>query len=789
MIFARQSIRWWVALKLLLVLVAGFALLACAAYYFAPKPNIKLYTPYSKAYTDKHGTLLRLSLAADDRYRLYQPLESFSPAIIEATILYEDQDYYEHAGVDLSAIIRAAWGTYIERGRRVGASTITMQVARLHWNISSNNLRGKSWQIIRAMQLSRHYTKDQILELYLNLAPYGRNIEGITAASLIYFDKKPSQLNLPEALALAVIPQNPNKRNPTRASNVPALLSARKRLFQRWLETHPEDSVKSSQLDLPFTARAPEQLPFTAPHFINYVSTLGSHWDYGYTATTLDLHQQKRVEQILHNYVNSKRSIGINNASALLLNYKTMSIEAMVGSANFGDQAIHGQVNAATAKRSPGSTLKPLVYGLALDEGLIHPMSLLKDSPRRFGGFTPQNYDKRFMGPVSATNALIESRNVPAVDLQARLKNRSLHELLSEAGVSGLKDRSHYGLALALGGGEVTMLELAKLYAMVANQGELRKIEALAPKQARPPATKQLLSKEASFMVLDMLKDNPSPQQLQLTSNYSKNQVAWKTGTSWAFRDAWAVGVSGPYVLVVWVGNFDGKGNSAFVGRSAAGPLLFSLFRSINANIGWQVEDSFSVEAMNLKKVDVCSETGDLYQKYCRSLTSTWFIPGTSPIKVSNVHRPIPIDKKSGLRACSHRLGATEMKVYEFWPSDFIHIFEQAGISLKAPPRYEAGCNFTDKGESGQPPVITSPQLGVEYAIRREVEADRQIPLKAIVDSTATKLHWFVDESYLGSADTGEALLWSANAGEYLIRAVDDFGRSASKRIAVRQIH
>jgi len=250
-----------------------------------------------------------------------------------------------------------------------------------------------------------------------------------------------------------------------------------------------------------------------------------------------------------------------------------------------------------------------------------------------------------------------------------------------------------------------------------------------------------------------MLKDNPSPRQLQLTSNDSTNQVAWKTGTSWAFRDAWAVGVSGPYVLVVWVGNFDGKGNSAFIGRSAAGPLLFSLFRSVNANIGWQVEDSFSVEAMNLKKVDVCSETGDLYQKHCRSLSSTWFIPGTSPIKVSNVHRLIPINKVSGLRACSHRLGETEMKVYEFWPSDFIHIFEQAGISLKAPPRYEAGCSFTDKGESGQPPVITSPQLGVEYVIRREVEADRQIPLKAIVDSGATKLH------------------------------------SASKRIAVKQIH
>ena len=763
--------------------------LALLTYYFSAKPEIKSFTPYSSAYFDKHGSLLRLTLAADDRFRLYQPLEEFASAVIEATILYEDQYYYEHAGVDVAALLRATWDTYIKRSRRVGASTITMQVARLRWNIASNNVRGKAWQIVRALQLSRHYSKEQILELYLNIAPYGRNIEGIAAASLVYFNKKPSELSLPEALTLAVIPQNPNRRNPTKASNTKALLSARNRLWQRWLEYHPQDVVQAGQLDLPLATRSLEQLPFVAPHFVNYVNGLRSQWDSGYTTTTLDAVKQRSLEQILQNYVSAKRKVGINNASALLLNYQTMSIEAMVGSANFNDSAIHGQVNAATAKRSPGSTLKPFVYGLALDEGLIHPLSLLKDSPRRFGGFTPQNYDKRFLGPVSAKQALIESRNVPAVYLQAQLQRRSLYQFLEQAGVANLQDESHYGLALALGGGEVTMLELASLYAMLANQGKLNKINALRDALSDPQSSKRLLSKEASFVVLDMLKDNPMPGQLELASDTKKNQVAWKTGTSWAFRDAWAAGVSGPYVLIVWVGNFDGKGNEAFIGRSAAGPLLFSMFSMLNAQMEWQIEDSFAVEQMNLKKIEVCAETGDLYQKHCQSAAQTWFIPGTSPIKFSNIYRSIPINKKTGLRACFHRHGVTEMQVFEFWPSDFLQIFKQAGVSLKTPPSYQAGCDFTDKAASGLIPLITSPQTTVEYAIRAGFEKDRQIPLTAIVDSNVKKLHWFVDDSYVGTIGSGEPLLWQASAGVFQVRAVDDSGRSASHRVSVVQVH
>ena len=400
-----------------------------------------------------------------------------------------------------------------------------------------------------------------------------------------------------------------------------------------------------------------------------------------------------------------------------------------------------------------------------------------------------ENYDKQFWGPVSATRALIESRNVPAVDLQAQLKATSFHQFLVQAGVTQLKEESHYGLALALGGGELTMLELASLYAMVANGGELKAIKSVLNAEKTTESSKRLLSQEASFIVLDMLKDNPMPEQLTMGVNAQRNQVAWKTGTSWAFRDAWAVGVSGPYVLVVWVGNFDGSCNDAFIGRSAAGPLLFSMFRALNADTAWQVADEFPLPLMNLKQLDVCSETGDLYGKHCRSTTKTWFIPGVSPIKTSNVYRAIPINRATGLRACEHKVGQTDMRVFEFWPSDFLHIFNQAGVSLQTPPAYEKGCNFNDKSSSGQSPVITSPQTTVEYRIRAEYEKERQIPLIAVVDANVSKLHWFIDDSYIGSANNGEPLLWRASAGEFQVRVVDDSGRSASKKIRVKQMH
>lgn len=772
-----------------LILTATVAGLAAAGWIFCPRPAIESAYPASRAFFDTHGRLLRLGLAADERYRIFSPLEAVSPRLIEATLLYEDKDYYRHPGVDLPALVRAFWTTYINRTRRVGASTITMQVARLRWRIRTDTLFGKLRQILRAFQLTRHYTKDRILEAYLNLAPYGGNIEGIHAASLVYFSKSADRLTLPEALTLAVVPQNPVQRNPASTRGFDHLKAARAILYQRWLKTHPEDRQLGVFFDLPLSVRPATALPFAAPHAINLLNASTSTPVHGSIHTTIDLDRQQAMESLIDSYIARRSKEGITNAAALALDTRTMAVTAMAGSADFFDDRIQGQVNGAMARRSPGSALKPFVYALAMDQGLIHPMSLMKDSPRRFGGFTPENFDQRFLGPVSAHDALILSRNLPAAHLQATLTDPGFHGFLENAGIDGLRPAAFYGLALCLGGVEVSMLELAGLYAALANGGQLRPLSMVKDivEEALP---RQILSPEASFLTLDILKDNPPPNshRVPLTAA-GGNQVAWKTGTSHGFRDAWAVGVSAHTVIAVWVGNFDGMGNRAFVGRTAAGPLLFDLMAALMPDQGWSVADTVDFSRLNLKRIDVCATTGELPGRHCPHTRTSWFIPGISPIRVCSVHRDIPIDTITGQRACRPIPGQTTSRVFEFWPSDLLAVYNMAGIALKIPPPFNPDCSLNRRATTGQAPVITSPQPELVYAMRSEVQTAQQIPFTAVADGDVLRLYWFADNHYVGTSPPDRPLMWPPRSGTFDIRVVDDHGRAAHMSLKVEWVH
>lgn len=766
----------WPAVATILVMAAGYLLL--------PQPELVTHQGYSRAYFDRNGQLLRLTLADDQRYRLHVDLDQVASHLKEATLLYEDQDYYRHPGVDPVALIRAFWSSYVVRERVVGASTITMQVARLRWDLNTRTVPGKMIQILRAVQLTRYYSKDEIFEAYLNLASYGRNIEGIEAASLIYFDKHARELSLPEALSLCVVPQNPVKRNPTTAAGYGYLEVARDSLFERWVSSNPGDADKQLFFEMPIKVRSPEELPFDAPHFVNGVDQSLPTLRYGRIETTIDVSLQRTVAQSLKNYIARHTDLGYRNGSVAVLNYLTMELEALVGSVDFWDHKIDGQVNGATAKRSPGSTLKPFVYGLAMDQGLIHPMTMLKDSPRRYAGFTPENFDLEFLGPLFARDALILSRNVPAADLQGQLSQPDLYQLLESTGVEGLQGRAHYGLALSLGGVELTMLELIKLYAALPNGGLSKPVKLI--KDDVDHEGTQILSPESAFLVLDMLSDNPPPNRPELIGQIDDVlEIAWKTGTSYAFRDSWAIGVSGPYVIAVWIGNFDGSGNPEFIGRKAAGPLLFELFRTLSHGETWAATGNLKPGLMKLKKVSVCSVSGDLPNQYCPHKTETWFIPGVSPIKVSTVHRAIPIDPQTALRACWHQPGKTDLKVFEFWPSDLHQIYRQAGISFKAPPEYEKGCDIEDFDVTGLPPEITSPVNGLQYRLRSDLQSEEQIPFSVIVESDVKQVYWFVDDSYVGSAVNGEAVYWKPQSGRFSVRVVDDHGRAAQRTVDV----
>ncbi|MCB1611200.1 MAG: penicillin-binding protein 1C, partial [Xanthomonadales bacterium] len=649
-----------------------------------PQPPLSLQAPQSVAVYDRHGQLLRLSLASDQRYRLWQPLEQISPLLIDAVLLHEDAWFRWHPGFNPLSLMRGAWSTYVSGEARIGGSTVTMQLARLLGRLDTRTPRGKLRQIADAVWLELRYSKDEILEAYLNLAPYGGNIEGAGAASLIYFDKPVQALTLPEALTLAVLPQAPARRGRLAEDGSatvigPALAAARDRLFQRYRATVVVDTADEALMGLPLRLRASGALPFSAPHFVERV--LAERWRRGDTepvlTTTLDLRLQRIAEQAVSTHLGRWRQKGLNNAVVMLVDARDMGVRALVGSADYGNAAIAGQVNGAAAKRSPGSTLKPFIYGLAIDQGILHPATVLRDVPSAFGPFTPENFDGHFLGPVTATEALVRSRNIPAVLVAARLHRPSFYDFLRSAGISRMASAEHYGLALVLGGGEVTMEELVQLYALLGNDGELRSLRWLD--QSPDGESRALLSAEAAFMVRDMLARNPRPD-LSTLAQTDAPRVAWKTGTSWAFRDAWSAGLVGPYVLVVWMGNFDGRGNPALIGVDAAAPLFFAIVDALQA-AHVDLSEPQRRWPLNLRRVEICRASGELPNTWCPKRGQTWFIPGVSPIRVSSIHRGIQVDRQSGEPVCGRRDPATvRTEVYEFWPSDLAEVFERAGM-------------------------------------------------------------------------------------------------------------
>ncbi|MES2297593.1 MAG: penicillin-binding protein 1C [Pseudomonadota bacterium] len=756
------------------------ALLALAALLLVPrllpKAALRDALPSSRSVLAADGQLLRMTLASDQQYRLWVPLEEIAAPMQEAALLYEDKWFYWHAGLNPWALARASLATASGK-RRIGGSTITMQLARRLYRIDSRSVGGKLCQAGAALWLELRYSKHDILEAYLNAAPYGGNVEGVGAASLTYWRKPVRALSVPEAINLAVIPQNPRKRQGD-GEDADALRRARRRLAALWVARHPGDAqfANDATLALPFQKR--RSLPFAAPHLVDYLLRANGERE---LHSSLDLRLQLLVERVLGEYVKSRADHGIHNAAALLVDTSTMQVRAMVGSSDYANAAIFGQVNGVFGKRSPGSTLKPFIYAQALDQGLIHSASILKDLPSNFGAFAPENFDGRFSGPIAANQALIRSRNIPAVDLASRLGKPSLYDFLKMAGVQKLAPEAHYGLALALGGAEVTMEELAQLYAILPNQGQWQPLRYLQDDAVRmEPRAKPvtLLSPEASFITLDMLRQTPRPD----TFAPARPVVAWKTGTSWGFRDAWTAGVFGRHVLVVWVGNFDGASNPAFIGIDAAAPLFLRVVDAMRAEKLERAEVP-SQRPPNLRRIEVCAASGDLPNAECPVKAPAWFIAGKSPIRQSTLHRAVLINTRTGLRACAAGPD-TRVEVFEYWPSDMLAVFKKAGMALRAPPQGE--CASEQGGADGGPHIV-SPLRGVTHLQR--LGQHEPLLLRAEAGGAGTELHWFAGDSLLGSSKPGESLSWRPpRAGRYLLRVVDANGVADSRELIIETV-
>lgn len=755
-------------------IATGALVVALMSFRLWPRERVTEQISFSTTVWSADNQLLRVTRTQDDQFRVWVPLQHVAPDLVEAFLLKEDRSFYVNPGVNPIALVRGAVRTYRD-GRRQGGSTITMQLARIIYHLNTRTIRGKLEQIACALWLESRYSKHDLLEAYLNVVPFGGNLEGAGAASLIYFGKPADRLTLGEALTLAVIPQRPaNRAGGTLSEERP--VAARRQLARAWLVRHNGGVESRRQAELPILARARFAMPHEAPHFVDAVLT--GRTDHAVRIdTTLDSRMQRVLERQLARYLTQYGDRGIRNSAALLIDSREMSIKAWVGSADYWDESIDGQVNGVLAKRSPGSALKPFVYALGVDQGILHPQTIVRDLPTSFGPFAPENFDGRFFGPITAETALIRSRNVPAVWISSQLRQPSLYQFLQSAGIRDMKPESFYGLALALGGGEVTMEELASLYAMLANGGVLRPLR--YERSTKLAAGVRLLSPEASFITVDMLRHNPRPDDDNIVPVRTRWPVAWKTGTSWGFRDAWSAGIAGPYVLVVWIGDFRGYGNPAFIGADAAAPLFFRIADALNILASNEVPPPF-VPPPGVSRVAVCAASGDLPNADCPQTVDTWYVPGKSPIHVSQLHRAVAVDA-TGRAVCPPYDADTRFDVFEFWSSDMLHLFQQAGMPRRVPPQLPA-CAADDRAE---PPKIRSPLRNVAYAIggrTRDV-----ISLEATTGADVRHLFWFDGRALIGVRTVAEgALAWKpTNAGIHVIRAVDDHGRSAERDVEV----
>jgi penicillin-binding protein 1C len=549
--------------------VAGLVLTGAFAAWVASLGPLPLAQAQQVSTTvvDRNGKLLRAYAMADGRWRL--PVDArtgIDPGYLKLLLAYEDRRFRSHAGVDPLALGRAAL-QLITRGHIVsGGSTITMQLARLMEPRRERSVTAKLRQMVRALEIERQLGKDQILDLYLALAPFGGNLEGVRAAAIAYFGKEPKRLSLAESALLVALPQSPETRRLDR--NPEIARAARDRVLDRMVEqgrVSSEDAVQAKAVAVP---KLRKPMPILAPHSAD--QAVANVKDSSVIALALDASLQKVLETLARDRalaLGPDISIGI-----LAVDNESGDVLAHVGSADYFDERRAGQVDMTRAVRSPGSTLKPFIYGLAFEDGFVHPESLIDDRPIRFGSYAPENFDMTFQGTVPVRKALQLSLNVPAIELLDRVGASRLSSRLKQAGANLVLPKDEVpGLAMGLGGVGVTLQDLVQLYSGMARLGSVKPLREIVWKDdVREPL--RLMDQAAAWQVGNVLMGTPPPE------NAAHNRIAFKTGTSYGYRDAWSVGFDGRMTIGVWVGRPDGAPVPGLVGRTAAAPILFDAF-------------------------------------------------------------------------------------------------------------------------------------------------------------------------------------------------------------------
>lgn len=787
--FIRIIQKRWYIYVIPIILVGLFTL----ANFCFPLPKEKLHPLPSTVVLDRNGEWLRAFTSTDDMWRFpVTSIEEVSPRLQTAMLTYEDQWFYHHWGINPISLVSSSIDN-IKAGEIVrGGSTITMQLARL-MEPKDRTLPNKLIEMFRAFQLELTYTKTEILTFYFNMLPYGGNIVGSGAAARLYFNKPQSALSLGEAALLAAIPNSPERLRPDRFPE--RARKARKKVLLRLIQAgkiSEEQMQEALQESIP-ADRYP--LPFKAPHLSRILTNqqtfnVSHPYHNQWIHTTIDSRYQDVAERILSERLYPLQGQGVSTGAVIVMDTKTHEVLAMVGSHDFFDKASSGQVNGTLALRSPGSTLKPFVYALAIDRGLITPQTLLFDVPVDYVGYSPENYDGKFTGYITANEALARSLNVPAVNLNAQLGVNQLYDFLKQANISTLSNTNEYGLSLILGGCGINLLELTNLYAGLANMGEFSpyklkvdnksdngRTEDTSLSTTTDSSSTRLLRPETSWIITEMLttlRRPDFPNSFELTGTMP--EVAWKTGTSYGHRDAWSVGYSPELTIGVWVGNFNGTGVSILSGAEAAAPILFALFTALTGEKGYQ----WYTKPENLKTRMVCALSGLPSSVHCPNTTSDVYIPGISSVKKCDIHKTVQVDIATGERLCSTCRPGRHFReeTLSIFPAEVATWLNANGFAVSHLPAHNDDCT---QPLAGTKPIILSPARDTVYHIRSNIPVEYQkIRLSASVSGDTQDLFWFLNGELIFKGQAIESTFLTPTVGKHELTCIDGAGRSTS---------
>ena len=721
-----MSRRKAIALILVEVLLAGW--LCCLP------GDLFRGTPYATVVTDRNGELLGARIASDGQWR-FPPCDSVPSRYATALVQFEDRHFRWHPGVDPLALARALRSNLREGHVVSGGSTITMQVVRMSRG-KERTLWQKGVEAILATRLESRLSKDEILALYASHAPFGGNVVGLDAAAWRYFGRPADELSWAESATLAILPNAPSSIHPGKGRD--RLLEKRNRLLRR---LHERGFIDSNTLEGALEEPLPEA-PYPLPNLARqYVAAQPPGVE---TRTGIDIDLQRQVEDATTRWADELALGGIADLAAVILDIRTGETIAYVGNASPQRARTGSEVDIAAAPRSTGSILKPFLYCAALQEGTILPRTLLKDTPVNLNGFAPQNFDLQFHGAVPAAEALARSLNVPAVHLLRAYGAPRLLEVLREAGLSTLtRDASDYGLSLILGGGEGTLADITRAYA-----GMVRRYEGL-------PTDSPFTDRIALWYTFEALKEVNRPDEIDWKLIRSVRKAAWKTGTSYGYRDAWAVGVTPDYAIGVWCGNADGHGVPLMTGARTAGPVLFDLLNLLPPSSDW-FEDplSFRAEPEGRSReisgvwLDVCTASGMLRSQDCPDYTRQLLPERAADSEVCPYHR----DGSFRLPPAMEWYYKTYHPEYEVRPS-----------------RDEAPLEFLYP-ESGS--VLTLPR-----------QLDGSLPgavFQAVHRDPAAVLYWHLDNEYLGETHLIHQMQLSPPPGKHTVTVVDGDGKTVS---------